>query len=59
MTFNRSRTLNAKPVGPGPIIFWFDRDLRAEDNWALLHAAELANMNTSLKVIFINILNYT
>nr|MBP7992899.1 deoxyribodipyrimidine photo-lyase [Candidatus Magasanikbacteria bacterium] len=43
MPTNRSRTLDTKPVGPGSIIFWFDRDLRAEDNWALLHAAELAN----------------
>lgn len=43
MTLNRSHTLNTHPLGPGPIIFWFDRDLRAEDNWALLQAAELAN----------------
>lgn len=26
----------------GPVVYWMSRDQRAEDNWALLHAAETA-----------------
>jgi len=28
--------------GDGPIIYWMSRDQRVQDNWALLHAVELA-----------------
>jgi deoxyribodipyrimidine photo-lyase len=27
---------------PGPVVYWMSRDQRTEDNWALLHAQELA-----------------
>jgi len=27
---------------PGPVIYWMNRDQRVDDNWALLHAQEIA-----------------
>jgi deoxyribodipyrimidine photo-lyase len=38
----RDRALNRRPAGAGPVLCWLTRDLRAEDNWALLHAAATA-----------------
>ncbi|KAA0167916.1 hypothetical protein FNF28_02662 [Cafeteria roenbergensis] len=38
----RQRALNSVPVRPGPILYWMSRDQRAEDNWALLAAQDLA-----------------
>jgi deoxyribodipyrimidine photo-lyase len=40
----RVRALNSAgpPPSPGPVIYWMSRDQRADDNWALLHALELA-----------------
>lgn len=31
-----------KPLRPGPVVYWMHRELRAADNWALIHAAQLA-----------------
>jgi deoxyribodipyrimidine photo-lyase len=42
MSITRSRTLNDKPYGNGPVVYWMQRDQRVGDNWALLHAQELA-----------------
>jgi deoxyribodipyrimidine photo-lyase len=37
----------------GPVIYWMSRDQRAEDNWALLHAAEIASSRqVPLGVVF-------
>jgi len=37
------RKLNACPVGSsGPVVYWMQRDQRAQDNWALLYAQEKA-----------------
>ncbi len=45
--------LNGKRMERGPVIYWMSRDQRVNDNWALLHALELAgNMNTSVLVAF-------
>jgi deoxyribodipyrimidine photo-lyase len=41
----RVRLFNDGLVGPerkGPVIYWMSRDQRAQDNWALLFAQELA-----------------
>lgn len=38
----RIRPLNSKPQGDGLVIYWMQRDQRVQDNWALLHAQELA-----------------
>ncbi len=49
----RIQTLNSEPVGSGPIVYWMNRDHRAEDNWALLHAQDVALQNkTGLEVVF-------
>lgn len=53
MNDKRIRTLNSKPIGNGPIIYWMNRDQRAEDNWALLYAQELAlKAKAPLLVVF-------
>ncbi len=37
----------------GPIVYWMDRDMRLQDNWALLHALELATLRkTSLVIVY-------
>mmetsp|Transcript_1923 Transcript_1923/g.5720 ORF Transcript_1923/g.5720 Transcript_1923/m.5720 type:complete len:549 (-) Transcript_1923:2173-3819(-) len=38
----RWKELKGGEVGEGPVIYWMSRDQRAKDNWALLHAFELA-----------------
>lgn len=38
----RVRKLNNPEYAGGPILYWMSRDIRAEDNWALLYAQELA-----------------
>jgi deoxyribodipyrimidine photo-lyase len=35
-------SLNARPQGAGPVIYWMSREQRLSDNWGLLHAQELA-----------------
>ncbi len=39
---DRSRPLNHRPVRPGPVLYWMNRDQRATDNWALLTAQQTA-----------------
>jgi deoxyribodipyrimidine photo-lyase len=34
--------MNRRAIGPGAVLCWLTRDLRAEDNWALLYAAQAA-----------------
>ncbi len=38
----RYRQLNEAEIRPGPVIYWMSRDQRIADNWALLHAQQLA-----------------
>ncbi|KAK9820163.1 hypothetical protein WJX72_006950 [[Myrmecia] bisecta] len=38
----RVRELKPGPVKPGPVVYWMSRDQRVRDNWALLHACEVA-----------------
>ncbi|UFS70991.1 deoxyribodipyrimidine photo-lyase [Geomonas sp. RF6] len=38
----RIHPLNERPLRPGPVVYWMSRDQRVADNWALLHAQELA-----------------
>lgn len=50
---NRSRDLNEKPIGNGPVIYWMDRDMRSQDNWALLYAQDRAlEMKVPLIVVY-------
>lgn len=39
---DRVRALRGGPVDDGPIIYWMRRDQRVRDQWALLHAQDLA-----------------
>ncbi len=49
----RIRSHNTHEYKNGPVIYWMDRDMRASDNWALLHAAELAKKhNAPLAVVY-------
>jgi deoxyribodipyrimidine photo-lyase len=44
---------NARKPGPGPVVYWMQRDQRADDNWALLHAQEQAlGTGQPLAVVF-------
>jgi deoxyribodipyrimidine photo-lyase len=45
MTAKRVRTLKDGPEKPGAVLYWMSRDQRVQDNWALLHAQELALAN--------------
>ena len=53
MLQKRISILKQGSVGKGPIVYWMSRDQRAEDNWALIHAQELAvRQKTPLIVVF-------
>ncbi len=41
----RVQNINGRELASGPIIYWLSRDQRADDNWALLYAQELARKN--------------
>jgi deoxyribodipyrimidine photo-lyase len=50
----RTRLLNDKPIGPGPIVYWMNRDQRLRDNWALFFAADMAlKAGRDIKVVFV------
>lgn len=38
----RARLIHNRPQQSGPVVYWMHREFRAADNWALIHAAELA-----------------
>nr|WP_049759821.1 deoxyribodipyrimidine photo-lyase [Pelobacter propionicus] len=42
MDIRRIHPLNRREGQDGPVVYWMSRDQRAMDNWALLHAQELA-----------------
>ncbi|MCX6170030.1 MAG: deoxyribodipyrimidine photo-lyase [Ignavibacteriales bacterium] len=49
----RIRTLKEGIIKNGPVIYWMQRDQRAHDNWALLHAQQIAlERKIPLYVIF-------
>ncbi|MDP2848354.1 MAG: deoxyribodipyrimidine photo-lyase [Humidesulfovibrio sp.] len=49
----RARLVHNRPQQPGPVLYWMHRELRAHDNWALLHAQELAQQRGQpLAVVF-------
>ena len=49
----RARKLNEAKAGNGPIVYWMSRDMRVEDNWAMIFAAQLAKQQkTQLQVVF-------
>ncbi|CAG9466045.1 unnamed protein product [Pedinophyceae sp. YPF-701] len=49
----RWRELRPGEPGSGPVVYWMERDRRASDNWALIHAIEVAQAkNTRVVVAF-------
>jgi len=49
----RIRVLKEAPAGRGPVVYWMSRDQRARDNWALLHAQDIAiRQKAPLLVVF-------
>ncbi len=54
MSPERIRPLNDQPrKASGPIVYWMQRDMRVRDNWALLHAADMArDLQLPLTVCF-------
>lgn len=49
----RAKPLQQVPYHGGPVVYWLSRDQRAQDNWALLYAQQLAlDYQTSLAVVF-------
>lgn len=56
---NRVRALNDAPVGAGPVVYWMQRDQRAEYNWALHYAQEQAlARGVQLVVVFNLVADY-
>lgn len=54
MNPKRARLLHKGIEPEGPILYWMDRDRRAHDNWALLHAQDLAKQKkTELVVLYV------
>ncbi len=50
---DRTRPLQQAPYQGGPVIYWLSRDQRAQDNWALLYAQQLAlEYQVPLAVVF-------
>ncbi len=55
MRVNHQRIIQLKVAeeSPGPIIYWMSRDQRIDDNWALIHAQDLAlEKERSLRIVF-------
>lgn len=48
----RIHPLNNGHPTEGPVIYWMSREQRANDNWGLLHARQLAGDRTPLVVVF-------
>ncbi len=63
-TFRRHRSLNTQTSKSGsnvidtsaPVVYWMDRDMRLKDNWALLHALDLAAKQKTGVVIVYNLI---
>lgn len=53
MNEHRIRLLQKGEGGKGPVIYWMSRDQRIDDNWALIHAANLATeKKRNLVIVF-------
>ena len=59
MNKDRLRQLNNKSASPAPVAYWMSRDQRTSDNWALLHAQQIAlQTKQPLAVIFCLVDNF-
>jgi deoxyribodipyrimidine photo-lyase len=46
---------NEEIASDGPIVYWMNRDMRLEDNWALIHAQDLALVHERPLVVIYNL----
>lgn len=59
MIEKRVLLLNTKPSGDGPVVYWMDRDMRIDDNWAFIHAQNLArNRKVPLLIVYNLVVNF-
>jgi deoxyribodipyrimidine photo-lyase len=55
----RVQKLNDHKEQKGPVVYWMSRDQRTRDNWALLHAQQLAiERKVSLAIVFCLVPNF-
>ncbi len=52
----RVRTLQTGEERNGPVVYWMNRDQRMRDNWALLHAQDLAFEREEPLIVVFNLL---
>jgi deoxyribodipyrimidine photo-lyase len=52
MNLKRTRLLNNAEVKKGTVVYWMSRDMRVEDNWALIFANEISEKENSPLVVF-------
>ncbi len=51
----RYRKLNTQEAGEGPVVYWMNREIRAEHNWSLLFAQDLAHQNKQPLIVVYNL----
>lgn len=52
----RIQAVRAEGSGKGPVIYWMNRDMRMRDNWALLHAQNIALQQKQPLIVVYNLL---
>jgi deoxyribodipyrimidine photo-lyase len=57
MDKTRVRILKNAEQGTGPVVYWMQRDQRANDNWALLYAQEVALRTDNPLVVVFNLVD--
>jgi deoxyribodipyrimidine photo-lyase len=59
MNLSRVRALKEAPHQSGPVVYWMSRDQRMNDNWAIIHAQNLAlKHKMTLVVLFCLVPNF-
>jgi deoxyribodipyrimidine photo-lyase len=51
----RAVLLNDKSFEKGPVVYWMNRDMRLDDNWALIYSQTLANQHQVPCVVIVSI----
>jgi deoxyribodipyrimidine photo-lyase len=55
MQNERIYKLNQTEIQNGKVLYWMDRDMRTEDNWALFHASQIAQESKQNLVVVYNL----
>jgi deoxyribodipyrimidine photo-lyase len=56
--WNRGRILNQSPRKSGPVVYWMNREMRLEDNWALIYAQTLANQEQQPCIVIFSLFDH-